>query len=568
MFHYLINLRIKTKITVILGLMVLSLAVISVHGLITLKSSLREARMDKISSIVHSYVTMAQGFQERVKSGELTQEEAIKKFYDSVRPIRFDDGVGYMFSYNNEGIVQLLGSKPELEGKDFSNLQDANGTYVARELIAASKGKNNGFFSYLWDKPGKPKGKKYEKLSYAATLPWGHHIGTGAYVDDIENIFYNAVTTFAIAIVLSLVIALGIGLLISNDLSRMISSLKNSMNILSKGDLTAEIKGADREDEIGDMAKAVLVFKKNAQEIKKLEEENQTAAQRAAEERHNALQQMADTFETEVGTIVHTVGEAALTLQSLSSAMSNSATNVGENAENASNAVSNISGNVDAVAASSEELSASVNEISRQVNSSSDETTSASNLSMKATKGVTSLSTKVSEIAEVVTLISGIAEQTNLLALNATIEAARAGDMGKGFAVVANEVKNLASQTAKATEQIEKQINAVVDATDETVEDITSINTAIKTVQTTSAAIAAAIEEQEAATREIASNATQTAKDVNLVSSTVSNVKEGARDNVTRSKEVLDASDKLRDQSNRLKTQLNAFLENIRQTRT
>jgi len=286
--------------------------------------------------------------------------------------------------------------------------------------------------------------------------------------------------------------------------------------------------------------------------------------ERAQQEKRTEINQIAESFEKEIGAIVDTVVTASNELKILADEMNNSAQDVGSSAQSASNASDNIAQNVDAVAAASEELSLSVNEISRQVTKSNEVSEQAATLSRTATQNVTNLSGRVDEISDVVSLITDIANQTNLLALNATIEAARAGDAGKGFAVVASEVKNLASQTAQATDQIISQINSVVGATQETVSNITTINDAIGEMQTTSSMIATAIEEQGAATREIAGNAAQTATDVAHVSETVANVKTGAQGNVERSSEVRNASLKLHELSARLTEQLTSLLYTLR----
>ncbi|MDX1737955.1 MAG: methyl-accepting chemotaxis protein, partial [Alphaproteobacteria bacterium] len=376
----------------------------------------------------------------------------------------------------------------------------------------------------------------------------------------------NKFTTTAIiaALFAVLTVIIVIAVLTNYLVGRPVTNITQVMTALAEGNLDTDIQVSDKKDEVSNMARAVLVFKDQAIEKQRLEIAHQESQRKAEEERKAALINMADSFESEVGGIVRLVDQAADSLQGLAQTMSSATQEVGQNAEQASDAAHSITANVESVAAASEELATSIAEISAQVSSSSREASNAAELGQTSTNDVRGLSERVSEISQIVNLISDIADQTNLLALNATIEAARAGEAGKGFAVVANEVKSLASQTANATSQIGDQINAVVAATSETVGGIENINGVIGRIQETSSAIAAAVEEQGAATSEIASRASQTAADVGLVSSTVAEVKSGAQGNVGRAQEVLNASDTLKSQARSLNDTLQNFVGKIR----
>lgn len=362
----------------------------------------------------------------------------------------------------------------------------------------------------------------------------------------------------------SVVVGILLALLIARSITRPVGAMTGAMRRLADNDLEVDIPGADRKDEIADMAKAVQVFKDNSIKVRQLQAEQEALEKRQKEEQAAAMRKMADEFEASVGKIVEGVAAAATELQATAGAMSSSASTASEQSAAVAGTVEQASGNVSTVAAAAEELSSSISEIARQVAESSSMTEAASREASETDAKVKNLDEAADRIGAVVALITDIAEQTNLLALNATIEAARAGDAGKGFAVVANEVKNLANQTAKATEEISQQIGAIQAETNQTVGAISRILEAIQRVNDVGTAIASAVEEQGAATQEIARNTQEAARGTATVSDSIRSVSHAVEETGSASGSVLTASEDLSRQSEQLNSEIRKFLSGIR----
>jgi len=357
---------------------------------------------------------------------------------------------------------------------------------------------------------------------------------------------------------------IAISFLIGNSISRPVIAMTGSMRRLADGDLKAEIPSQGRKDEIGEMASAVQVFKDNAIRVRQMELEAKEQEERAKEDKKRMMNQLADDFQNSVGGVVQSVASASTELQSSAESLSSIATETNSQAMTVASASEEASTNVQTVAAAAEELSSSIGEISRQVQQSNEIASSAVKESERANEMVHGLVDAANKIGEVVELISDIAEQTNLLALNATIEAARAGEAGKGFAVVASEVKNLANQTAKATEEIGSQIEGIQSATKQSVDAIGGISTTIEKISEIASAIAAAVEEQGAATQEIARNVEQAAAGTGEVSSNITGVTQAAGESGHAASQVLDAASELSQQSETLKTEVRNFMDQVR----
>ena len=390
-------------------------------------------------------------------------------------------------------------------------------------------------------------------------------------VEDEKRISHDTTATMAWANSLILYLSIGgllagaaLAWLIGRGISRPVVGMCAAMRALAGGDKTVDVPGVGRKDEIGQMADAVTVFKNSMIEADRLRDETEQHKAEAEAERKAGMLRLADTFEAGIKGVVNSVASQATEMQSSAQAMSQTAEQATSQATAVAAAVEQASANVQTVASSAEELSTSVREIGQQVEHSSRIASQAVVEADKTNATVEGLAKTAQRIGDVVQLIETIAGQTNLLALNATIEAARAGDAGKGFAVVASEVKSLASQTAKATEEIRAQISEIQGATGQTVEAIRSIGATIRQMSEIATTIASAVEEQGAATREIATNVHQAAQGTSDIATNIEGVSRTASDAGAAAAQVLSAAGELSRQSETLRHDVDDFLATVR----
>ncbi|RIK94346.1 MAG: hypothetical protein DCC73_07235 [Proteobacteria bacterium] len=406
----------------------------------------------------------------------------------------------------------------------------------------------------------------------------------------------QATSTFFIdgfIVAVSVVLGLASFWFVAQRIVKPLNSLSDVMAELAAGNLDIAVTGAGRSDEVGKMAQSVQVFKDNAKERLRLEAERKEAEERAhrakeeeAERRHQEeeaqrrreeereaadrqhrrqeMLSLADKFEQSVMQLVSAVSAAADQMEQAAQGMTEVAADTSRQSSTVAKASEQASANIQMVASAAEQLSASVKEISGQVSQSTEYARNAVSDTERASEEIKQLVAAAQKIGDVVNLISDIASQTNLLALNATIEAARAGEAGKGFAVVASEVKNLASQTATATEEITAQVTGMQTATEAAVKAIRGISEVIKRIDETASSIAVAVEEQDASTHEIARNVSEVSSGTQEVTTNIAVVNEGAATTGKAAHEVLTSAREVARQTVSLRQQVEAFLSQIR----
>jgi methyl-accepting chemotaxis protein len=555
------NISLALRLQGMVALLILGFLIAIVDMLHIERDRALDARATELRTLVQVARGIANSLHAEEIAGKLTHAVALEDFRQSVHAMRYG-GDDYIFAYQTDGTVMVLPPQPQAEGINRLNLKDPAGHYTVRELLAKAAD-GGGIVQSLFPRPGTTT--PVPKMNYVESFPpWNMVIATGVFVDDLDA--ENRALQIRIGLVVVCVIGFAalLAWLVGRSITSPLRGLESAMTSLAAGDLSVVVAHNERGDEIGRMARAVGVFKTNAEEKRDLETARVRVDEAARATQRQTANEVADRLQAQLGAVASALASASARLTTTADQMRGATDQADQQAVSAKTMVDRTAANVETVAAATEELASSVNEISNQVAKSSTIAIRAVEEAQRTDGLVQALAQAATKIGDIVQVISDIAGQTNLLALNATIEAARAGDAGKGFAVVASEVKSLATQTAKATDEIAAQIGQIQLATRDAVTAIASIGTTINEISQLSGGIAAAVEQQGAATQEISRNVRQAASGTLEVSERITGASKAVSSAGQSAEEVLGAASDLSVQSRELSEQLVRLVGEVR----
>jgi methyl-accepting chemotaxis protein len=460
--------------------------------LMSAHSTMLAEKQEKIRSLVEVPYSIVEENQRLEASGKITREEAQGRALAAIQTLRYE-GSNYFWINDMHPTMVMHPMKPELNGKDLADIKDPTGKKLFLEMAETVRRAGAGYVFYMWPKPGSEK--PVPKASYVKGFqPWGWLIGTGIYIDDVDAAWRSSALKVSAIAALCVAAILIFSWSVARSILTPLGKIVGVLDSVSSGDLTKRLEFQSK-DEIGQMGQALnRTLDKMLQVIKGIQSDSQALA------------------------------SASKQLSATSGEMISNARETSNQASVVSSAAGEINSNLQTVATGAEEMSATIKDIARNATEAATVTKDAVQMAAETNRNIAKLGGSSNEIGNVLKVITAIAQQTNLLALNATIEAARAGEAGKGFAVVANEVKELAKETAKATEAINGKISAIQNDTKVAVDSIATISGIIGQMNDITTTIAAAVEEQSVTTNEMSRNIAEAAKNSEAIVESVSGV--------------------------------------------
>lgn len=495
------SLPIAWRIHAITLLAILGMASIGTLAVLETTREQEATRQVVLRHVVESAVAIAGAYHAEESAGRMTRAQAQAEAVRALRAVRYR-GEEYVWVNDMAPRMVMHPFRPDLEGKEIGAIADPNGFRLFEAFVATVKRQGGGVVPYLWPRQGSTA--PVEKMSYVQGFaPWGWVVGSGLYVDDLRADQRTTLLHDALVVLVGVLTMGGLATWVASGIVRPLRRLTAATAALAGGELEAEVPAQARRDEIGVLARALDGFRQDGIAKRRLEAEAR-AEQAARDRRQAAMERHTADFGGSVSGVMRQLTGSAEAIRKTAGTVAMAGRGTRDAAEESREGARESTSSLAQVAAATEELSASVGEIARQVAGAAQATALAVGRAEATSERIRSLTEAAAEIGNVVQLIQDVAGRTNLLALNATIEAARAGEAGKGFAVVAAEVKQLAEQTRRATEEISRQVGGIQSATGEAVAAVAEVGEAIGHVNGIASAIAAAVEQQGAATREIA----------------------------------------------------------------